>query len=71
MNFKMKKVLLILLITNLSFSQDQPIARVEKSIFGIQTGFFGVWIHNESRLTKEISLRSEIGLSILDILKMV
>ena len=34
---------------------------VEKSIYGIQTGFLGVWVHNESRLTNEISLRSEIG----------
>lgn len=35
---------------------------VEKSVFGIQTGFLGVWVHNESRLSNSIALRSEIGL---------
>ncbi|MEO5777623.1 MAG: hypothetical protein ABIQ27_12020 [Flavobacterium sp.] len=58
----MKKIILILLITNFSFSQDKPKASVEKSIFGIQTGFLGAWVHNESRLSNQISLRSEIGL---------
>lgn len=56
----MKKIILILLITNFSFSQEK--ASVEKSIFGIQTGFLGAWVHNESRLSNQISLRSEIGL---------
>lgn len=60
----MKKIILILLITNISFSQETKSASVEKSIFGIQTGFFGAWIHNESRLTNAISLRSEIGLDL-------
>lgn len=36
-------------------------ASVEKSTNGIQTGLLGVWIHNETRLSNEISLRSEIG----------
>jgi len=34
---------------------------VEKSINEIQTGFLGIWVHNESKLTNEIALRSEIG----------
>lgn len=58
----MKKVILILLITNFSFSQEK--ASVEKSIFGIQTGFLGAWVHNESRLSNQLSLRSEIGLDL-------
>lgn len=41
-------------------SQNSP--SVEKSIFGWQTGFLGFWIHNESKLTDAIALRSEIGL---------
>lgn len=58
----MKKIIFILLFTNFSFSQNNPKASVEKSIFGIQTGFLGVWVQNESRLSNLISLRSEIGL---------
>lgn len=37
-------------------------ARVEKSVFGIQTGPVGLWVHNESRLSNSIALRSEVGL---------
>lgn len=62
----MRKIILSLLVCNLftisNFAQDSEKATVEKSIYGIQTGFFGVWFHNESRLTNQISLRSEIGL---------
>ncbi|MBC9795099.1 hypothetical protein [Sinomicrobium weinanense] len=35
---------------------------VEKSVFGVQTGVLGIWVHNESRLASELVLRSEIGL---------
>jgi len=28
---------------------------------GIQTGFLGIWVHNESKLSNTISLRSELG----------
>jgi hypothetical protein len=61
----MKKALLLLLISLLSanlFSQEANPASVEKSIFGIQTGLLGVWVHNESRLSDQFALRSEIGL---------
>lgn len=53
----------ILLVTSSIFAQQQdetPIS-VEKSVFGIQTGFFGIWVNNEARLTDNIALRSEIG----------
>lgn len=36
-------------------------ASVEKSIFGAQTGFLGIWLHNESKLSNSFALRSEIG----------
>ncbi|MDG3580998.1 hypothetical protein [Galbibacter pacificus] len=36
---------------NSSFSQD---AQLEKSIFGIQTGLLGIWVHNEARLTRKL-----------------
>ena len=58
-----KSVILLFLISNyFLYSQEKQTAIVEKSIFGIQTGFFGAWVHNESKLSNEISLRSEIGL---------
>jgi len=59
---KMKN--LILTLTFLGFtliSQSQNI-NVEKSIYEIQTGIFGIWFHNETRLSEEIALRSEVGL---------
>lgn len=37
-------------------------ASVEKSIFNIQTGFVGVWLNNEFKLSNSISLRSEVGI---------
>lgn len=58
----MKKIILFLLISTFCFSQDKTTVSVEKSIYGIQTGVLGFWAHNESRLSNEISLRSEIGL---------
>lgn len=58
----MKKVFVLLItltyVVN-SYSQD---VSVEKSVFGIQTGFLGTWIHNESKLTYTIAIRSEFGL---------
>ena len=63
MSFKMKKILFaLILLSQVAQSQEQETASVEKSIFGIQTGFFGAWVHNESKLSNQISLRSEIGL---------
>lgn len=60
----MKKITisLFLILTSLSaMSQD---ASVEKSIFGIQTGFLGAWAYNESKLSDEFSLRTEVGLDV-------
>ncbi|QLE01767.1 hypothetical protein HX109_09430 [Galbibacter sp. BG1] len=59
----MKKILLLLLTL---LSLQQSLAQnpdVEKSIFGVQTGFLGFWGFNESRLATKIALRSEIGLN--------
>ena len=68
----MKKMFLILLFCGLSVvSHAQTVkpvhlsssakASVEKSIFGIQTGFLGIWINNEVRLSNSFVLRSELG----------
>ncbi len=52
-------MLLIVLACANNFAQNE--VSVEKSVFGIQSGFLGIWVHNESRLTNDLVLRSEIG----------
>jgi len=57
----MKKILITLLLFGLTFGVKSQNASVEKSTFGIQTGYLGVWIHNEFRLSNQLTLRSELG----------
>jgi len=59
----MKKIifLLISIISITSYGQTKT-ASVEKSIFGVQTGLLGIWVHNESKLATHFSLKSELGL---------
>lgn len=57
-----KKILLLIaisLITQHSWTQQN--AAVEKSVYGFQVGVLGFWAHNESRLQRNISLRTELG----------
>lgn len=42
-------------------SDNAKINSLEASINGIQTGFLGLWLYNESRLSTEFALRSQIG----------
>ncbi len=59
----MKKFSLTLIFCALTLiAKSQNTASVEKSIFGIQTGLLGVWVHNESKLSNQFALRSEVGL---------
>ncbi len=58
----MKKINLTLLFCGLGIIAKAQTASVEKSTYGIQTGLLGVWVHNESKLSNQIALRSEIGL---------
>lgn len=58
----MKKIVLTFVLCGLTFFATSQNASVEKSQFGIQTGLFGIWVHNESKLSNEFVLRSEIGL---------
>lgn len=44
-----------------TINQENP-ASVEKSLFGVQTGLFGIWGFHEARLSNRIALRSELGL---------
>lgn len=59
----MKKFITIILLglTISSFSQNFSI---EKSITGIQIGFFGTEVYNETRLSNKIALRSQFGLNV-------
>ena len=58
----MKKITFLLLtVFSFQFLTAQD-ASVEKSIFGVQTGFFGVYGFNETKLSNKIALRTEIGL---------
>ena len=50
----------ILSIFNVTAQQLQD-ASVENSSFGIQTGFLGIWAHNEYKLSNSIALRAELG----------
>ncbi|AXT49724.1 hypothetical protein D1818_02400 [Aquimarina sp. BL5] len=64
----MKKVAFVLLFLYTSysgFSQNAEEASVEKSIFGIQIGVMGVWVHNELKLSNQVVLRSEVGIAIV------
>lgn len=62
----MKKIttILVCFVSVLATAQEiqKKEVSVEKSIFGVQTGFLGIWVHNEMRLTNEIALRTELGL---------
>jgi hypothetical protein len=58
----MKKIIyvtVVLFITQTNFSQSKGI---KKSLFNFQTGILGTWLNNETKLTNNLSLRSEIGL---------
>ncbi len=57
----MKKLFLTLTFFGIIFTAKSQTASVEKSTFGIQTGFIGIWAHNESKLSNQIALRSELG----------
>jgi hypothetical protein len=60
-------LVLMLFLSVFGFTQDNQneisnSVSVEKSIFGAQIGFLGIWLHHEVRLSNKIALRSEIGL---------
>lgn len=59
---KMKTLFLTLTFCGLAFVAKSQEATVEKSLFEIQTGYLGIWVHNEIKLSSSTTLRSEIGL---------
>ncbi|MFV0553527.1 MAG: hypothetical protein ACK5LR_02370 [Mangrovibacterium sp.] len=56
---KLTFVTFLLLYASALFSQETT--SVEKSIWGVQIGINPIGVYNESRLTNDISLRSEVG----------
>lgn len=61
---KNTSILFLFFLTIQSFAQNQDdnsTIGVEKSIYGIQTGFLGAWLYNESRLSNQFALRSQVG----------
>ncbi len=52
-------LIFIFLFSLTATSQD---VSVEKSIYGVQIGFLGIWGHNEAKLSNQIALRTEVGL---------
>lgn len=60
----MRKITLTLIFCGLTLVAKSQNASVEKSTFGIQTGLLGIWAHNESKLSDQIALRSEIGFNV-------
>lgn len=57
-----KKLILILSISLFTIITKAQVASVEKSTSGIQTGFLGIWVHKEMKLTNKIALRAELGM---------
>lgn len=63
----MKKRIINLFLLLLCFQlsaqnqDDNQSVSVEKTIYGVQTGFLGAWLYNESRLSDEFALRSQVG----------
>lgn len=57
----MKKNLFTIILFGITLIAKSQTLSVEKSTYGIQTGFLGIWAHNLSKLTNKIALRSEIG----------
>jgi len=58
----MKKIIFAIILYALYNSAFAQEIKVEKNIFGIQTGVLGLWGYNELRLKNNLVLRSEIGI---------
>lgn len=61
MKKRLLTILIVLLVSAVALSQEKEYS-VEESMFGVQTGLFGVWVYNEVKLNNEFALRLEIGL---------
>jgi hypothetical protein len=55
------KHLLFTFLFSVLFFLNSNAQVVDESINGVQVGFLGVWLHNESKITPNWAFRSEIG----------
>lgn len=58
----MKQTLMIITLCVMAFFSNAQEASVERSVFGVDMGFIGLWGYNEAKLSNQVTLRSEIGL---------
>ncbi len=59
----LKTILLTLTLCGLTLFAKAQENSVEKSTFGVETGFLGLWANHEARLSNKFTLRTEIGLN--------
>ena len=57
----MKKIALLTILLLSIFSAKAQNQNLEKNVLGLQVGLFGLDIYNESRLSENIALRSEVS----------
>ncbi len=57
----MKKIIITFIFCNLLFIAKSQDSSVEQSVYGIQTGFLGIWTHAEFKVSDKIALRGELG----------
>lgn len=57
----MKRIALILIMGCSGLKAQETV--LEKSVFGVQTGILGTWIHHELLLQGPLVLRTEVGLN--------
>ena len=58
----MKKFIVATVLVLLSYSATSQNASVEDHVFGVQTGFLGLYFHGETKLSDKFALRGELGL---------
>lgn len=57
----MKFLFYIFLLSSFTITAQNESVTVEEGLYGIQTGFFGIWINSEHRLADQWALRSDVG----------
>lgn len=57
----MQQLLFAIVFMSSTLAVKSQTASVEKSLFGVQTGFLDISAHHEAKLTNQIVLRTEVG----------
>lgn len=57
----MQTFLISLILFLFSLFTNAQTASVEQSVTGVQIGFLGVWLNNETKLSNSVALRAELG----------